>query len=109
MEDEDFKMVVEDLSTYGTYTLQEGFLIKGNKLCIPKSPLRDLTVKETHGGALARHFGINKTLEILKVHFYWPMMGRNVHKVILRYAICHMAKSHFHQSLYTPLSVPLMP
>ena len=46
IEDEDFKMVVEDPSSYGTSTLQEGFLFKGNKLCIPKSPLRDLIVKE---------------------------------------------------------------
>jgi len=60
IEDHNFKMVVEDPSTYGTYTLQEGFLFKGNKLFIPKSPLRDLIVKEAHGGALAGHFGINK-------------------------------------------------
>ena len=70
MEDEDFKMVIEDPSTYGTYTLQEGFLFKGNKLCISKSPLRNLIVKEVHGGALVWHFGINKTIEILKEHFY---------------------------------------
>jgi len=63
-------MVVEDPATYSTYTLQEGFLVKGKKLCIPKSPLRDVIVKEAHGGALARHFNINKTLGILKEHFY---------------------------------------
>ena len=57
-------MVVEDPSSYGTYTLQKGFLFKGNKLCIPKSPLRDLIVKEAHEGALVGHFGI------LKEHFY---------------------------------------
>ena len=96
IEDEDFKMVVEDSSTYSTYTLQEGFLFKGNKLYIPKSPLRDLIVKEAHERDLAGHFGINKTLEILKEHFYWPKIGEDVHKVISRCAICHMAKSHFH-------------
>jgi len=70
IEDEDFKMMVEDPSTHGTYTLQEGFLFKENKFCIPKSPLRDSIVKEAHGEALTGHFGINKTLEILKKHFY---------------------------------------
>jgi len=49
--DEDLKMVVEYPSTNGTYTLQKGFLFKGNKLCIPKSPLRDLIVKEAYKGA----------------------------------------------------------
>jgi len=66
IEDEDFKMVVEDPSSFGTYILQEGFLFKGNKLYIPKSPLRDLIIKKAHKEALARHFGINKSLEILK-------------------------------------------
>jgi len=55
-EDEDFMIMIKDSSTYGTYTLQECFLFKGNKLCIPKSPLRDLNVKEAHGGALVGHF-----------------------------------------------------
>jgi len=46
--DEDFKEVVENLSNFGSFTLQDGFLFKGNKLCIPKSPLRDLIVKEAY-------------------------------------------------------------
>jgi len=109
IEDESFTMVVEDPSTYGDYTLQEGFLFKGNKLCISKSPLRDLVVKKAHEGALAEHFCTKKTLEILKGHFYWPKMGGDIHKVISRCAICHMAKSHFHPGLYTLLPVPLRP
>jgi len=105
-EDEDFKEVVRNPSNFSSFTLQDGFLFKGNKLCIDKSPLRDLIIKEAHGGALASHFGINKTLEILKEHFYWPKMGADVHKVILRCNIYHMAKNHFHQGCYTPLLVP---
>jgi len=65
---EDFKKVVEDPSFYHSFNLQEGFLFKGNKLCIPKSPLTDLSVKEAHGGALGSHFGI--ILEILVEQFY---------------------------------------
>jgi len=54
IEDEDFKMVVEDPSSFNSFTLQDGFIFKGNK------PYR---------GALAGHFGINKTFEILEEHF----------------------------------------
>ena len=36
-------------------------------------------------------------------------MGGNVHKVILRCNMRHTAKSHFHQGLYIPLSVPSRP
>jgi len=94
--DKDFKEVVENPSNFCSFTLQDGFLFKENKLCIPKSPLRDLIVKKVHGGALTSHFSINKTLQILKDHFYWPNIGGDVHKVIPRCNICHIAKSHFH-------------
>jgi len=78
--DEDFKGALEDPSTFGCFIIYDGFLFKRNKLCISKSPLWDLIVKEAHGGALAGHFGINKatlaglfsinkTLEILKEYF----------------------------------------
>jgi len=70
IEEEDFNKVVEDPFFYDSFTLQEGFLFKGNKLCVPKSPLRDLIIVEVNGGTLASQFGINNTLEILKAHFY---------------------------------------
>jgi len=72
IKDEDFKKVVEDPSLHESFTLQEGFLFNENKLCIPKSTIRDLIVKEAHGGALAGHFGITKILEIL-----WSLVGIN--------------------------------
>ena len=109
IEDEDFNKVVEDPSLYDSFTLQEGFLFKANKLCIPRSLPRDLIVKKAHGGVLAGHFGINKTFQILKEHFNWPKMDGNVHKVITRYTTCHMAKSRFYHGLYTPLLVPSRP
>ena len=39
------------------YTLQEGYLFKANKLCIPRSLVRDFLVWEIHVGGLAGHFG----------------------------------------------------
>ena len=48
IEDEDFNSVVEDPSLDDFFTLQEGFHFKENKLWIPKSPLRNLTIKEAH-------------------------------------------------------------
>ena len=37
----------------GTYHIKQGFLFNGNRLCIPKLPLRMLLVKQVHGGSLA--------------------------------------------------------
>ena len=46
--------------------MQEGFPFKGNKLCVPAYPLRELLVREAHEGSLAGQFRLNKTLDILK-------------------------------------------
>ncbi|GJR81417.1 RNA-directed DNA polymerase [Tanacetum coccineum] len=56
------------------------------------------------------HFGRDKTLAIHKEQFYWPEMVRDVHRVIERCKICHIAKTHrTNAGLYTPLSVPEAP
>ena len=62
----------------GEFVIQDGFLFKGNRLCIPKHPVRELLVREAHGGGLAGHFGVTKTLEVLKEHFHWPRMQGDV-------------------------------
>jgi len=73
--------------------MQDGFLFKGNKLCIPACPLRELLVREAHGESLAGHFGMNKALDILKEHFHWPRMGEDVHGVVSRCSIYHKARA----------------
>ena len=56
----------------------EGFLFRENRLCIPNCSIRDLLVRESHGGGLMGHFGVAKTLGVLQEHFYWPHMKRDV-------------------------------
>ena len=89
--------------------MQDGFLFNGNKLCILACPLRELLFREAHRGSLAGHFGMSKTLDILKEYFHWPKMGEDVNRVVSRCSICHKAKSQFNQRHYTPLPVPLRP
>jgi hypothetical protein len=59
----------------------EGYLFRENRLCIPKSSMRELLVRESHGGGLMGHFGVAKTLDILKEHFFWPHMKRDVERI----------------------------
>lgn len=70
--DEDFKHYLhgQEGHKHSPYTHQEGFLFKGNKLCISKGHTRKLLVKEVYGGGLAGHFGVNKTIDMLKEHFF---------------------------------------
>ena len=80
--DPNFQPLLRKISKDSPYTIQEGYLFKGNKLCIPKCSLGELLIEEAHNGALASHFGLNKMIDILKEHFYWPKMGGDVYKVI---------------------------
>ncbi|KAJ9536696.1 hypothetical protein OSB04_un000081 [Centaurea solstitialis] len=91
------------------FTLQDGFLFKGNKLCIPKCGVRELLVREVHSGAIAGHFGIHKTMDLLAENFFWPKMIQDVQSVVSRCATCQKAKSTFSKGLYTPLPVASSP
>ena len=42
------------------YTLQEGYLFKANKLCIPWLSVRDFLVWEIHARGLVGHFGLRQ-------------------------------------------------
>ncbi|GJT60714.1 putative gag-pol polyprotein, partial [Tanacetum coccineum] len=93
----------------GPYVVQDGFLFKNGRLCIPKGSIRDLLIREFHGGGLAGHFGNTKTLEILNEHFYWPCMIKDFQALITRWSTCHQAKSTFYKGLYNPLPTPNQP
>jgi len=41
----------------------------------PQVLTKGTTGPRAHGGALTGHFSLNKTIDILKEHFYWPKVG----------------------------------
>ena len=41
-------------------------------------------MQELHGGALAGHFGVEKTISMLKEHYYWPKMSKEVEHLVRR-------------------------
>jgi len=63
-EDEDLGNLYVACSKHpkGDFLIQDGYLFKGVRLCIPKCSTRELLVREVHGGSLAGHFGKSKTL-----------------------------------------------
>ena len=110
-EDSDFKDIYASCleGSQGMFSINQGFLFKGNRLCIPKTNLRQLLVKKVHEGSLGGHFGIQKTLDMLSQHFYWPKMLGNVGKHIFRCEACIKAKITFHKGEYMPLPVATKP
>ncbi|KAI9184749.1 hypothetical protein LWI28_000755 [Acer negundo] len=88
----------------------DGFLFRETKLCVPKSSLRELLVREAHGGGLIGHFGIAKTLDVLHEHFFWPHIKSDVERVCDKCITCRQAKSRVKPNgLYTPLPIPSGP
>ena len=54
----------------GHFLIQEGFLFKDTQLCVPRCSTRELLMKEVHGRSLAGYYGENKTLIMLREHYY---------------------------------------
>ena len=90
---------------YG-FLLQDGYLFRFRKLCIPRTSLRDFLSWELHAGGLAGHFGQNKTIEAVEHRFYWPSLKRDVSKVVSQCRTCQLAKQQKQiAGPYTPLPV----
>ena len=99
-----------DKTAFEKFYRHDGYLFRGNKLCVPNCSMRELLVHEAHGGGLMGHFGVRKTLEILHEHLFWPNMKKDAIDICGRCITCRKAKSKvLPHGLYTPLPVPSEP
>ena len=65
---------------------------------------------EAHRARLVGHFGEKRMLEALKDHLYWPIMIRDVHRIVEQCVTCKKTKSkEMAQGLYMLLPVPNHP
>jgi hypothetical protein len=70
----DFRDVLlhcKDGKGWKQFIVNDGFVFRANKLCIPASSVRLLLLQEAYGGGLMCHFGAKKTVDILAGHFFW--------------------------------------
>jgi hypothetical protein len=104
----DFKDIFLELqrgqsNTTNSFRLEAGYLFKTNKLCIPRTLVRDFIVWEIHAGGLAGHFGRDKTIEEVERQFYWPSLKKDVVKIVSTSNTCQLAKQkRQHWSLHPP-------
>ena len=69
--DEDFMQIFQDLAqgkTQEPFTLDEGFLLHGSRLCVVKE-LYDKIFHEYHSPPYAGHHGIQATTQAIETYF----------------------------------------
>ncbi|GKC62572.1 putative nucleotidyltransferase, ribonuclease H, partial [Tanacetum coccineum] len=89
------------------FFLHNGFLFKGNQLCIPDSSLRLQIIKELHGEG---HVGHDHTLQLVQASYFWPTMRKDVDRYVKRCRVCQVSKgTATNACLYMPLPIPLQP
>jgi len=52
------------------FLIQDRYLFKGTRLCVPRCGTRELLVREVHGVLLVGHFSENKAVIMLKEYYY---------------------------------------
>jgi hypothetical protein len=111
--DDDFKEVIlncKEDRTWNKIVLNDGYLLRTNRLCIPVGLVRLLVLQEAHGGSLMGHFSAKKTEVVLSTNFFWPRMRRDVERFVTRCTTCQKAKSRLNpHGLYMPLPILSIP
>ena len=108
--DEDFGPIYNDLvlgKPQDSYSLNEGFLLYGNRLCVTKA-LREKVLYESHSPPYAGHRGIQATTKAIETYFYWPHMRKDVHEYVSECIICQKVKFDRGKApgLLQPLPIP---
>ncbi|GJZ47672.1 zinc finger, CCHC-type containing protein [Tanacetum coccineum] len=89
------------------FNIHDGFLFKGNQLCISNTSLRLKINKELHGEG---HVGRDRTLQLVQASYFWPTMRKEVDRCVKRCRICQVSKgTATNAGLFMPLPVPVQP
>ncbi|XP_076914485.1 uncharacterized protein LOC143573508 [Bidens hawaiensis] len=72
-----FSVVLQDVQAgqKSDFLLHDGFLFKGNQLCISDSSLRLKIIQELHGEG---HVGRDRMLHLVQSSYFWPTMRKEV-------------------------------
>ena len=57
-------------------------LFKGSQFCIPRSSMRENSIKEKHSRGMEGHFGGDKTIAIIRESYFWPQLSQDVKKFV---------------------------
>ena len=83
----DFSIIYDEVSNgnsheYVDFLVENGYLFKVTKLCIPWTSFRDLLIWDMHAGGLVGHFKRDKTIALVEDRFYWPSLKKDVARIV---------------------------
>jgi hypothetical protein len=58
-----------DKTPYFDFFIEEGFVFKNHRLCIPRGYMRENLIIESHSGGLSGYYGNDKTRALVKEIF----------------------------------------
>ena len=93
--------------------INNGLLMKTDRLWVPEGGenLRMRVIKEVHNQPMVSHPSVEKTLNMIRQHYYWPAMRGKVEQYLCNCHVCKRAKvsRDAYNGLLQPLPVPERP
>ena len=93
-------------------TLEDGVLYYRHRLWVPDANgLRLEVAQNDHDSKVAGHFGIDKTVELIKRNYFWPDMDKWISEYVSTCDNCQRNKGARHRryGLLQPLELPYAP
>jgi hypothetical protein len=89
------------------WSVKEGFLLRKDLIYVPES-MQLAILQSRHDSPTAGHFGIRKTLELMRRDYWWPNMARTVKVFVSSCDTCCRSKNSHHRpyGLLQPLPTP---
>lgn len=104
-----FKQFDEGKLAGNDYRLVDGLLYLKGRLLIPTLELQLQVLASRHDSPTAGHFGVRKTIELIRRDFSWQGLDKTVQKYIRSCEICTRNKPQRHKplGLLQPLPIPM--